>query len=73
MADQNPILNNPYEKPTRHYSTNLSGELDYSQPIADRRVFVPIVQSVPVRQSAQQEMVEINDVARPAFGTHIDN
>jgi len=73
MADQNPILNNPYEKPTRHYSTNLSGELDYSQPIADRRVFVPIVQSVPVRQSAQQELVEINDVAGPAFGTHIVN
>lgn len=73
MADQNPILNNPYEVPARHYSTNLAGELDYSKPIDGRRVFVPIVQSVPVRQSQQQDILEINEVAGPAFGTHIVN
>lgn len=32
-GEQNPILNNPYEEPTWHYSTNLQGELDYARPV----------------------------------------
>jgi len=32
MAEENPILNNPYEEPGWHYATNLEGELDYERP-----------------------------------------
>jgi len=41
MADENPILNNPYEEPHLHYATNLQGELDYSRPVKGGRVFTP--------------------------------
>ena len=39
MADENPILNNPYEEPVWHYATNLQGELDYSRPVIDDEAF----------------------------------
>ena len=39
MADDNPILNNPYTEPNRHYATNLDGELDYSDIRPGRRIF----------------------------------
>lgn len=34
MPGENPILNNPYEEPQRHYSTGVSGELDYAEAFA---------------------------------------
>jgi len=46
-TEQNPILNNPYEEPDRHYATNPQGELDYSRPVRGRRIFTPEVQTIP--------------------------
>ncbi|MGH7943937.1 MAG: BPTD_3080 family restriction endonuclease [Opitutaceae bacterium] len=61
MSSNNPILNNPYEEPLAHYATNLDGELDYERVVPGRRVFVPEVQSVPVRSGDQRDLVEVND------------
>ncbi len=63
MANENPILNNPYEEPQGHYATNLAGELDYSKPVKGRRAFTPEIQTIPVRQGAQEELMELNEVA----------
>jgi type III restriction enzyme len=72
-TDQNPILNNPYEEPNWHYATNLQGELDYSRPVKGRRIFTPEVQSIPVRQGAQSDLMEWNEVAAADHGSHIVN
>lgn len=61
MASDNPILNNPYEEPRLHYSTNDQGELDYSKIIPDRRPFVPIVQTIPLPQGPQGSLYSIKD------------
>jgi type III restriction enzyme len=45
--NQNPILNNPYEEPEWHYSTNLDGELDYEEILPGRRTFVPVKSILP--------------------------
>jgi type III restriction enzyme len=73
MADENPILNNPYEEPEGHYATNLAGELDYSKPVKGRRVFTPEIQTIPVRQGAQEELMELNEVAGAQYGGHAVN
>ena len=73
MADENPILNNPYEEPEGHYATNLAGELDYSKPVKGRRVFTPEIQTIPVRQGAQEELMELNEVAGAQYGSHAVN
>ena len=73
MADENPILNNPYEEPHWHYATNLQGELDYSRPVKGRRVFTPEVQTIPVRQGQQGDLMELNEVAAADHGSHVVN
>jgi type III restriction enzyme len=73
MADENPILNNPYEEPAWHYATNLAGELDYANPVKGRRVFTPEIQPIPVRQGAQEELLELNEVARAEHESHVVN
>lgn len=72
-TDQNPILNNPYEEPTLHYATNLQGELDYSRPVKGRRIFTPEIQSIPVRQGAQGDLLEFNEAATAEYGSHVVN
>lgn len=72
MADDNPILNNPYEEPKWHYATNLEGELDYSRPVEGRRIFTPELQSIPVRQH-QGSLIEINEYAEAEHSKHIVN
>ncbi len=62
MADENPILNNPYEEPVRHYSTGVSGELDYARVVPGRRIFTGEVQSMPVRQ-AQTELLSVQEMS----------
>src|SRR5437867_2987080 len=57
MADENPILNNPYEEPSWHYATNLQGELDYSCPVKGRRIFTP---ENLVPETWRKEMPELN-------------
>jgi type III restriction enzyme len=71
--EENPILNNPYEEPKWHYATNLQGELDYSHPVQGRRVFTPEIQSIPVRQGAQGDLLEMNEIAAAEHGTHVVN
>src|SRR5436190_1588493 len=73
MADENPILNNPYEEPQWHYATNLQGELDYSHPVKGRRVFTPEIQSIPVRQGRQADLMELNEIAAADHGSHVVN
>jgi len=73
MSDENPILNNPYEEPNWHYATSAEGELDSSRPLRGRRVFTSKIQSIPIRQGRQGELLELNDVAASEFGDHIVN
>jgi len=73
MANENPILNNPYEEPRWHYSTNAAGELDYSQPVPGRRFFTPEIQSIPVRQGSQRDLLELNEIASAGYGNHLVN
>ena len=70
MTDENPILNNPYEEPNWHYSTNLEGELDYTRPVKGLRIFTPEVQTIPVRQGSQGELMELNDLAAREHSQH---
>ena len=73
MVEENPILNNPYDEPEWHYSTNLAGELDYSKRVKGRRVFLPVVQTVPVQQESQGDLMELNEVAGTTYGNHLVN
>ncbi len=62
MDDANPILNNPYEEPLRHYSTNMDGELDYSVIKKGRRMFIPELQAMPVKQGPQHALLGLEDL-----------
>lgn len=73
MAGENPILNNPYEEPRFHYATNLQGELDYSRIETGRRYFTGSIQSIPVPQSSQGDLLTLNELGRTEYGTHIVN
>ena len=65
----NPILNNPYQEPARHYATDLQGNLDYSTTATGRRLFVPEMQVVPGKHQGQKEVFEFNEAAA-SYGTH---
>ncbi len=54
MPDENPVLNNPYSEPRRHYSTGVSGELDYAEIVVGRRIFTGEVQSIQFARSSQK-------------------
>jgi type III restriction enzyme len=73
MPEPNPILNNPYDEPLWHYSTNVNGELDYGNPIKGRRIFTPEIQSIPVRQGPQSSLLELNEVAAATHAHHVVN
>jgi len=73
MPDENPILNTPYEEPGWHYATNLQGEWDYSRPVKGRRIFTPEIQTIPVRQGGQGDLMELNEVAAASHGSHVVN
>ena len=68
----NPILNNPYQEPARHYATDLLGNLDYGTIAGGRRLFVPEVQAMPGKHSGQKEVFEFNELAA-SYGTHVIN
>lgn len=68
----NPILNNPYQEPARHYATDLLGNLDYDTIAAGRRLFVPEVQAMPGKHLGQKEVFEFNELAA-SYGTHVIN
>ena len=72
MKDDNPILNSPYDMPVLHYATDDEGALDYSRIVEGRRIYAPEIQAIPIRQSAQGKLLEINDF-RAEYGTHLIN
>ncbi|MBS1684465.1 MAG: DEAD/DEAH box helicase family protein [Bacteroidetes bacterium] len=49
---ENPILNNPYEEPTRYYQTLEDGTLNYSRIMKGRRPFTDQIASVPLANKA---------------------
>lgn len=61
MTNDNPILNNPYKEPLKHYDTDSEGCLDYKNVCKGRRVFKPDSAVIPIRQRGQKEMFEVND------------
>ncbi len=61
MSSDNPILNNPYEEPKFHYSTDSEGSLNYNDVCKGRRIFKPESQVIPARQTGQGELLEWND------------
>lgn len=71
MTGENPILNNPYVEPTLHYATNLNGELDYEDVVKGRRLFNGRVQTIPVQQRGQRDLLEMNDVVSAIHGEHL--
>ena len=73
MPNENPILNNPYREPELHYATNLEGELDYQATVKGRRLFSGTVQTIPVQQRGQRDLLEINDVLATSHGEHLVN
>ncbi|GAB5560716.1 MAG: DEAD/DEAH box helicase family protein [Synoicihabitans sp.] len=72
MSGENPILNNPFEEPEFHYSTNLAGELDYDRIQQGRRIFTPEILSIPVRSGDQTELLEVNEL-RAHYGNELIN
>jgi len=68
----NPILNNPYLAPDKHYATDQEGNLDYAKIESGRRLFVPEVQVMPGRHTGQKEVFEFNEAAA-SYGAHVIN
>jgi type III restriction enzyme len=73
MTSENPILNNPYREPELHYATNLDGELDYEDVVEGRRLFSGKVQTIPVQQKGQRDLLQANGVTAASHGEHIVN
>ena len=61
MSNDNPILNNPYQIPKLYYSTDLEGNLDYSDIRVGRRIFKPESNALPGKQKEQKQIFEWND------------
>lgn len=59
----NPILNGPYQEPAYHYSTDAQGNLNYADVREGRRIFAPDTPQIPLNQSAQGSMFDLNDSA----------
>jgi type III restriction enzyme len=72
MDKRNPILNNPYEEPKKHYATDPEGNLNYADIRKGRRIFTPDIQAIPVRQGPQGNLFEVNDLA-DQYGGHLIN
>lgn len=68
----NPILNSPYEEPTRHYATDAQGNLNYRDVRPGRRVFTADVPQVPIGQSDQGSIFDLNDFPSQC-GEHLIN
>ena len=45
--EKSPILNNPYEEPTRHYDADLDGNLDYTKILQGRRSYAANIGITP--------------------------
>lgn len=70
--ENNPILNSPYSEPRWHYSTDLSGQLNYEDIRPGRRIFDPALggYSMPVGKQKQGSLLEVNEF-QAEYGTHL--
>jgi type III restriction enzyme len=64
--NDNPILNSPYEEPSRHYATDAQGNLNYRDVRPGRRIFTPDVPQVPLGATKQGDIfaLDIHDPIR---------
>jgi len=67
-----PIINSPYQEPSRHYATDTSGQLNYTQIRAGRRIFAPDVPQVPLNQPTQTSLYDLNDL-KSEYATQLVN
>jgi hypothetical protein len=58
MPTLNPILNNPYAPPGRHYHTAADGSLDYGRILDGRRLYRPDQSMLPVGTGPQGDFGE---------------
>lgn len=72
MSDFNPILNNPYEAPKKHYETLLDGSLDYEKKNNGRRPYIPFLAPVPTSANKQAQIFNA-DSNKSSFENHIIN
>ncbi len=72
MIAGNPILNNPYQEPKRHYATDPDGNLNYDDIRKGRRIFTPDIQVLPIKQGPQSAIFEVNDL-QEEYGNYIIN
>jgi len=72
--NDNPILNNPYEEPKRHYATRADGSLDYEEIVKGRRIFIPYKEggAIPKKAIDQTEVFESNDY-KEQYGSELVN
>lgn len=67
MTEDNPILNGPYEEPTRYYRTLPDGTLDYTKTKRGRRSFDPKINTpIPVRQGPQGQIFDQDEMQEGA-------
>ncbi len=69
MPEPTPILNGPYDEPSRHYHTDADGSLDYTVIRDGRRMFVPDLQAMPSRQGPQGSLLSVNEFAADYDGS----
>lgn len=73
MSDErNPILNNPYKAPKKHYQTDLDGNLNYATVNEGRRIFRPDLQAMPTKQSPQKSLFGLESFEEN-YATHLIN
>jgi type III restriction enzyme len=73
MTNDNPILNNPYKPPEKHYATDAKdGSLNYNDVKPGRRIFSREKQVIPIKQ-IQASLLEMNDLATEEDLNHIIN
>jgi type III restriction enzyme len=64
--DFNPILNNPYDEPTRYFDTSGDGRLNATEIKSGRRPFVPSFSAVPLTGRPQQDLYHVEELAQNA-------
>ncbi len=73
MTNDNPILNNPYTPPKKHYATDSKdGSLNYNDIRTGRRIFSREKQVIPIKQ-VQASLLDLNDMASNEDLNHIIN
>ena len=71
--EPNPILNNPYQEPERHYRTHSDGTLDYDHIEQGRRLFVPMNAPMPAKnRSGQGQIFGVNE-SQGQYEQHLIN